>query len=169
MSAPPRRADCTTVGTMLRRPALLIPLVLLAATACVSVRDDGRPARPPAAPATTAAAPAPASVAPPSQAPAREALVRTDDGRPRGRKHAKPAPKSPVRRAAPPEAAAPPPRPRAVRPAPAMPRRPAAPAPRERPRATSPAASYDMRTLCRAAARNGVGQNIVDLCRSTYG
>ncbi|WP_281912312.1 hypothetical protein [Streptomyces olivaceus] len=160
---------------MLRRPALLIPLVLLAATACVSVRDDGRPARPPAAPATTAAAPSPAFVAPPpSQAPGREALVRMDDGRPHGRKHAKPtsaapAPKPPAHRAAPPEAAAPPPRPRAVRPAPAAPRRPAAPAPREKPRATSPAAGYDMRTLCRSAARNGVGQNIVDLCRSTYG
>ncbi|QNS09433.1 hypothetical protein [Streptomyces xanthii] len=159
---------------MRRRPALLIPLVLLAATACVSVRDDGRPARPSAA-ATTAAAPSLASVAPPpSQAPGREALVRMDDGRPRGRKHAEPAPaapaaKPPARRAAPPEAAAPPPRPRAVRPAPAAPRRPAAPAPRVKPRATRPAAGYDMRTLCRSAARNGVGQNIVDLCRSSYG
>ncbi|MFF8786699.1 hypothetical protein [Streptomyces sp. NPDC015125] len=41
---------------MRRRPALLIPLVLLLATACVSVRADGRPARPPA---TTSAAVAP--------------------------------------------------------------------------------------------------------------
>ncbi|MFE9613152.1 hypothetical protein [Streptomyces sp. NPDC006012] len=155
---------------MRRRPVLLIPLVLLAATACVSVRAEGRPVPPPA---TTAAAAAPPAAAPPSQAPAREALVRTDDDRPRGRGHdAGPAaavPKPPVRRTAPPRAAAPPPRLRSPRPAPA-PRRPAAPpVPRAKKPRPGPPANPDMRTLCRSAARNGVGSNIVELCRSTYG
>ncbi|TGN72231.1 hypothetical protein E5083_30305 [Streptomyces bauhiniae] len=156
---------------MRRRPVLLIPLVLLAATACVSVRAEGRPAPPPA---TTAAAVAPPVTTPPSQAPAREALVRTDDDRPHGRGRdfgsAAAVPKPPVRRTAPPRAAAPPPRMRPARPAPAAPRRTAAPVPRvvKKP-LHAPPANHDMRALCRSAARNGVGSNIVELCRSTYG
>ncbi|MFF8809881.1 hypothetical protein [Streptomyces omiyaensis] len=155
---------------MRRRPVLLIPLVLLAATACVSVRAEGRPVPPPA---MTSAAAAPPAAAPPSQAPAREALVRTDDDRPRGRGHdAGPAaavPEPPARRAAPPRAAAPSPRLRSARPAPAAPRRTAAPAPRAKKPRPGPPANSDMRTLCRSAARNGVDSKIVELCRSTYG
>ncbi|MEU5091102.1 hypothetical protein [Streptomyces sp. NPDC021356] len=156
---------------MPRLAALLVPLVLLTASACVSV-----PAAPPAAPAPAAAAYTPSSAPPPRQAPAREELVRTDGGKPRAvvppRERATQAPvHRPVRRNGRSEASVPQ-RPRAaVRPAPAAPRRPAAAPPHKKPPRTRPniTPAYDMRTLCRAAAHDGVGQNIVDLCRSTYG
>ncbi|QHC33859.1 hypothetical protein [Streptomyces sp. HF10] len=153
---------------MRRRPALLIPLVLLVATACVSVRDGGRPAR---TPPSTAAAPTPPSAAPPRHTPAREALVRTDDGTPRGRGHTEPvapwhAAKPPVH---PPRAATPPPRYPAGRPVPAAPRRTAAPVLRAKRPRPGPPANHDMRVLCRSAARNGVGPHIVALCRAAYG
>lgn len=104
--------------------------------------------------------------------------MRTDDGKRRAstppRERARQAPAAqvhrPVRRTARPETVVPQ-RPRVARPAPAAPRRPAAAPPRKAPQRARPdtAPAYDMRTLCRSAARNGVGQNIVDLCRSTYG
>ncbi|MEU3218667.1 hypothetical protein [Streptomyces sp. NPDC006971] len=166
---------------MPRLAALLVPLVLLTASACMSVPAADRPAAPPAAPAPAAAAYTPSSAPLPSQAPAREELVRTDDGKRRSsaappeRARQAPAdrvhrPVRPVRPTARPGAVVPQ-RPRTARPAPAAPRRPAAAPPRKKPQRTRPdtAPAYDMRTLCRSAARNGVGQNIVDLCRSTYG
>lgn len=160
---------------MPRLAALLVPLVLLTASACVSVPAAGRPAAPPAAPAPASAAYTPSSVPPPSQAPAREELVRTGDDKPRAaappRERARQAPAAPVHRTGRPEASAPQ-RPRAaVRPVPAAPRHPAAAPPRKKSQRArpNPAPAYDMRTLCRSAAHNGVGQNIVDLCRSAYG
>ncbi|MFJ8388621.1 hypothetical protein ACIQ9Q_29670 [Streptomyces sp. NPDC094438] len=162
---------------MRRLPALLIPLALLTATACVTVADNGRPVGPPAVPAAVDTS---VTQRPPSQAPAREELTRTGDGKPPGRAagHSRdhavrrtPAasPQRTVRRVAPPGTTSPH-RPRALRPAPAPPRRPAAVAPRKkRPQDSRPEATYDMRALCRSAARNGVGANIVGLCRSTYG
>ncbi|MFJ4342964.1 hypothetical protein [Streptomyces sp. NPDC088915] len=159
---------------MPRLTALLVPLVLLTASACVSVPAAGRPAGSPA-PALAPAGAVHSSAPAPSQAPAREALVRTDDGEPQAtplppRERARQEPAAPARRADRPGASVQQ-RPRtAVRSAPAVPRRPAAAPPRKKPpRRPNAAPAYDMRTLCRSAARNGVGQNIVDLCRSAYG
>ncbi|MGW9436777.1 hypothetical protein [Streptomyces sp. NPDC055607] len=158
---------------MPRLTALLVPLVLLTASACVSVPAGGRPASSPA-PAPVPAGAVHSSAPAPSQAPAREALVRTDDGKPRAvrppRERARPEPAVPARRTDRPGASVQQRLRAAVRPAPAVPRRPAAAPPRTKPpRRPNTAPAYDMRTLCRSAARNGVGRNIVDLCRSTYG
>nr|WP_233109092.1 hypothetical protein [Streptomyces sp. 14R-10] len=153
---------------MSRLATLLVPFVLLTISACVSVPAAERPAGPPAAPAPAAAAHAAYPASPPSQAPGREELVRMGDDKPRAAappERAGQAPTAPARRTGRPEAPAPQ-RPRAaVRPA------PAAVPPREKPQRARPntAPAYEMRTLCRSAARNGVGQNIVGLCRSTYG
>ncbi|MFD3889986.1 hypothetical protein [Streptomyces microflavus] len=154
---------------MPRLAALLVPLVLLTASACVSVPAAGRPATSPAVPAPAAAAYTPPSAPPPSQAPGREELARMGDDKPRAaaspRARARQAPAAPGRRTGRPEESSPQ-RPRAaVRPGPAD-----AP-PRKKPQRARPntVPAYEMRTLCRSAARSGVGQSVVGLCRSTYG
>lgn len=149
---------------------VLAALATLAVSGCVSV-DSTAPApkpRPSVAPA--ALRPAVLAVEEP-QPSARTALVDTGTRHPRKR-HTGPVhhdQKQPTGQGHP--------APAVEAPAPQQPRHPAAapkhrqPAPQPKRRADRPnaAASYDMRSLCRAAADHQVNAGIVDLCQDTYG
>ncbi|MFD9151266.1 DUF6884 domain-containing protein [Streptomyces diastaticus] len=160
-------------GERVHRPVIALALATLAvlATGCVSVSSTDNKAPGPRARPALSSAPSPAGV---TQAPAREALTRTDPvpspstssaaPRPRSTPSAVRAPRPTV----PAARAAASPQGHRVRP-PAPPRRTVQPpVPRRPPHRPQAAPSYSMRDVCRAA-KSVTDPGLVALCRSTYG